>query len=72
MVAAAITQGSELTIRGVGINPTRCGIIDILKNMGASIEVVNNDGKDEPSADLIIKSAKLKGIKIGAKNFFLR
>ncbi|MEK7880276.1 MAG: 3-phosphoshikimate 1-carboxyvinyltransferase, partial [Deltaproteobacteria bacterium] len=62
---------SELTIRGVGINPTRCGIIDILKNMGASIEVVNNDGKDEPSADLIIKSAKLKGIKIGAEELLL-
>jgi len=67
MVAAAITQGSELTIRGVGVNPTRCGIINILKNMGASIEVVNNDGKDEPSADIVVKSAKLKGINIKAK-----
>ncbi|MFZ3072110.1 MAG: 3-phosphoshikimate 1-carboxyvinyltransferase, partial [Thermodesulfobacteriota bacterium] len=67
MVASAITQGSELTIRGVGINPTRCGIINILEKMGASIEVVNNDGKEEPSADIIVKTAKLKGVNIGAK-----
>lgn len=67
MVASAITKGSELTIRGVGINPTRCGIISILKKMGAGVEIANNDGKDEPSADIIVKSAKLKGINIEAK-----
>jgi len=70
MVAAAITPGSELTIRGVGVNPTRTGIIDALKAMGADIELfnINNDGP-EPVADIRVKSSALKGIEVGGELF---
>ena len=67
MVAAAITRGSEILIKNVCINPTRCGIIKILKRMGASIELQktgDNDDNDEPRADIRVESSKLRGIEI--------
>jgi len=64
MVAAMITKGSELRINNVGLNPTRTGIIDILEKMGASIEVVNQRVRKEPSGDLIVRTSDLKGIDI--------
>jgi len=68
MVAAAIAKDSQLTIEGVGINPTRTGIIDILRLMGADIRF-DNIAKDgiEPTADVIISSSQLKGIKVPHK-----
>lgn len=68
MIAALILRSSEITIKDLGMNPTRTGIIDILRNMGAGIEV-SNLKKDyfEPTADLIIKSGNLKGTNIGAE-----
>jgi 3-phosphoshikimate 1-carboxyvinyltransferase len=66
MVAAAIVPGSDLTLIAVGINPTRTGIIDILRRMGASIEVGNERMLGgEPVADLRVRGAKLSGITIG-------
>ncbi len=66
IVAATIVPGSELLIRGVGINPTRTGIIDIMLAMGASIELVEpRQLSGEPVADLLVRSARLKGIEIG-------
>ena len=41
MVAALITPGSELLIRNVGVNPTRTGVIDILRSMGGRIDLLN-------------------------------
>lgn len=66
MVAAAIAgKGSELTLNQVGMNPTRTGIIDILKLMGADI-TLSNESKvgDEPVADITVRSSDLKGINI--------
>jgi 3-phosphoshikimate 1-carboxyvinyltransferase len=66
MVAATIVPGSELLIRGVGVNPTRTGIIDILVAMGANIELLDRrQASGEPVADLLVRSARLKGIEIG-------
>ena len=66
IVAALIVPGSELLIRGVGVNPTRTGIIDILVAMGASIELVDSrEVSGEPVADLLVRSSRLKGIEIG-------
>jgi prephenate dehydrogenase/3-phosphoshikimate 1-carboxyvinyltransferase len=49
----------------VGINPTRTGVIDILKLMGADIRLENQrDAGGEPVADLVVKAAPLKGIEI--------
>ena len=68
LVAASIIPNSNLTLKNVGVNKTRTGIIDVLLNMGADIKVVHErmSGK-EPMADLIVKSAKLKGTSFGAE-----
>lgn len=65
IVAASIIPGSDILIRSVGINPTRTGIIHILKAMGADITVLNqrNFG-EELVADLHVRYAPLKGIEI--------
>ncbi|OLF38405.1 bifunctional prephenate dehydrogenase/3-phosphoshikimate 1-carboxyvinyltransferase [Psychrobacter sp. Cmf 22.2] len=64
-VAAAISQGSELTLTQVGINPTRTGIIDILKLMNADISLSNETHVGgEPVADITIRSSNLVGIEI--------
>jgi 3-phosphoshikimate 1-carboxyvinyltransferase len=66
LVAGLITPNSELLIRNVGINPTRSGIIDILQQMGGSIELIDErDVCGEPVADLLVKSSRLHGIEIG-------
>jgi|TARA_B110000211_G_scaffold233056_1_gene298256 3-phosphoshikimate 1-carboxyvinyltransferase len=66
LVAGSISPlGNELTLTHVGINPTRTGVIDILKLMGADITITNQcDVGGEPVADLIVRGAKLKGIDI--------
>ena len=65
LVGAAIAEGSNLMLEHVGINPTRIGVINILREMGANIEVLNErDAGGELVADLRIRSSKLKGIKI--------
>lgn len=65
MVAAAISKNSELTLTQVGINPTRTGIIDILKLMQADITLSNETHVGgEPVADITIRSSNLIGINI--------
>ncbi|MFT7673091.1 MAG: 3-phosphoshikimate 1-carboxyvinyltransferase [Gammaproteobacteria bacterium] len=65
IVAATLAQESEIKLNHVGINPTRTGIIEILRLMGANIGIDNQrDVGGEPVADLIIRSASLKGIQI--------
>ena len=65
MVGASIAEGSDLVLEHVGINPTRDGVIRILKAMGADIESSNErDVGGEPVADLRIRSAPLRGIDI--------
>ena len=68
LVAATIVPKSELLIRGVGVNPTRTGIMDILGRMGADIRVLNfSEASGEPVADLLVRSARLRGIEIGGE-----
>ena len=65
MAAAAVSKGSDLVIEHVGMNPTRTGVVDILKLMGANIELENfHEVGGEPVADVHIKYAPLKGINI--------
>ncbi len=65
LVAASIAEGSELLLEHVGINPTRTGVIDILKLMGADITLENpREVGGEPVADIRVRAAKLKGIDI--------
>ncbi|MFZ9037602.1 MAG: 3-phosphoshikimate 1-carboxyvinyltransferase [Gammaproteobacteria bacterium] len=65
MVAASIASDSDITLQHVGINPTRTGVIDILKLMGADIDIVNRQEiGGEPVADIRVRSAALSGIEI--------
>lgn len=65
MVAASIAKDSDITLQHVGINPTRVGVINILRQMGANIDMLNDrEVGGEPVADLRIRSAQLKGIQI--------
>jgi 3-phosphoshikimate 1-carboxyvinyltransferase len=68
LVAALITPGSELLIRQVGINPTRSGVIDILRQMGGDIELLDaRELSGEPVADLLVRGSSLRGIEIGGE-----
>lgn len=65
MVAASIAPGSDITLEHVGVNPTRTGVISILKLMGADIELSNpREVGGEPVADVRVRAAQLKGIDI--------
>lgn len=65
MVAAAIMPGSNLLLRHVGINPTRTGVIDILRLMGCEITLENErEVGGEPVADIRVQGGKLRGIQI--------
>lgn len=66
IVGATIVSGSDVTVRGVGLNPTRTGLIDVMNKMGADIQVLDqHDEAGEPVGDLRIRSAPLKGVTIG-------
>ncbi|MBO8154960.1 MAG: 3-phosphoshikimate 1-carboxyvinyltransferase [Bacillaceae bacterium] len=68
ITAAALVPDSELTIEHVGLNPTRTGIIDILKQMGASIETEMTDKiGDEPVGTVKVRGSRLKGITISGE-----
>ncbi|MEM6477068.1 MAG: 3-phosphoshikimate 1-carboxyvinyltransferase [Pseudomonadota bacterium] len=65
MVAALIVPGSELVIENVGLNPTRAGLIEALRQMGGSIEELNRrEVGGEPVADLKVAHSPLKGAEI--------
>ncbi len=65
MVAASIADGSDITLSHVGINPTRIGVINILRLMGGDITLFNERlAGGEPVADIRVRSADLKGIAI--------
>lgn len=68
IVAGLITPGSELTISGVGLNPTRTGLLDSLLEMGARIEIFNQrEQAGEPVGDLNIRHSKLKAVCISGE-----
>lgn len=66
IVLGAIMPDSEITIKNVGINPTRTGIIDVMKAMGADISVFNERTEGgEPTADMAVRTSSLHGTEIG-------
>jgi 3-phosphoshikimate 1-carboxyvinyltransferase len=68
LVAAAIHPDAELTLRGVGVNPTRRAVVDLLRAMGARIDERAerpDDGVGEPTADLTVRSSELRAIEMG-------
>ena len=70
LVAGAAHPDAELTLRGVGVNPTRRALIDLLRAMGADITEspgrdTPDDGVGEPVADLTVRSSPLESIELG-------
>lgn len=65
IVLGAILPASEITIKNVGVNPTRTGIIDVMKKMNADITLTNERiATGEKFADIVIRTSKLKGCTI--------
>ena len=65
LVGACIAEGSDVVLEHVGLNPTRTGVINILRAMGADIEVLDERAVGgEPVAELRVRSAPLRGIRI--------
>ncbi|MCX7680707.1 MAG: 3-phosphoshikimate 1-carboxyvinyltransferase [Anaerolineae bacterium] len=66
LVAALLVSGSEVTVEGVGVNPTRTGLLDVLREMGAEVAVSNARALGgEPVADLTARTSGLRGVEIG-------
>jgi 3-phosphoshikimate 1-carboxyvinyltransferase len=66
LVAAALVPGSELQIADVGLNPTRAGVLDILKMMGAAVEIRDlRDEAGEPVGTVGVRAGRLHGVTIG-------
>lgn len=64
LVAALLVPGSQVTIANVGLNATRAGLIDLLREMGGSIEIVNpREVGGEPVGDLIVAASPLHGVE---------
>lgn len=68
LVAGAVVPDSEVILKNVGLNPTRTGIIDVMKQMGTDLEIIHmHDDQFEPSGDIRIRTSSLKGTEIGGK-----
>jgi len=70
IVAAAAHPDADLLLTGVGVNPTRTGLIDALRSMGATIDILEERTVgEEPVADLRVRSARLEGTEVGGDMF---
>lgn len=67
MVAVAAANGAQLTIKNVGLNPTRTGIIGVLQRMGAQLDCVVEQTEGEPRGKIIIRGGELQGTVIEGK-----
>jgi 3-phosphoshikimate 1-carboxyvinyltransferase len=68
IVAGLITPGSQITLRQVGLNPTRTGLLDTLREMGARLELANlGEQAGEPVGDLTIRYSPLHGVRVGGE-----
>jgi 3-phosphoshikimate 1-carboxyvinyltransferase len=69
LVAALVVPGSEVSVRGVGLNPSRTGLLDALRAMGAELEVeaTGDAAAGEPSGTIRARSQTLRGARIGGE-----
>ncbi|HIP95584.1 MAG TPA: 3-phosphoshikimate 1-carboxyvinyltransferase [Anaerolineae bacterium] len=66
LVAAALVPGSEVTVEGVGVNPTRTGLLDVLRAMGADVMLHHErEQGSEPVADVTVRASDLRGVEVG-------
>jgi 3-phosphoshikimate 1-carboxyvinyltransferase len=65
LAAAAVVQGSVVTVQGVGLNPTRIGFLNVLSRMGANVQIANVQTiAGEPIGDVTVSSSALQGVRI--------
>lgn len=69
LVAACLVPGSEVLLQGVGLNPTRVGLLHVLRQMGASVEVQMDEGLNagEPVGNLLVRWSVLHGVEVGGE-----
>ncbi|MFQ5846454.1 MAG: 3-phosphoshikimate 1-carboxyvinyltransferase [Candidatus Methylomirabilales bacterium] len=66
LVAGLILPDSDLTLEGVGFNPTRTGLVEVLRAMGGAVQVLpHGESAGEPRANLHVRSGPLRGVRIG-------
>ncbi|HET7770055.1 MAG TPA: 3-phosphoshikimate 1-carboxyvinyltransferase, partial [Chloroflexota bacterium] len=66
LVAGCVHPSARVVVRNVGVNPSRTGILDVLREMGGKISVVNERlAGGEPVADIIAESSELRGVDVG-------
>jgi 3-phosphoshikimate 1-carboxyvinyltransferase len=66
LVAALLVSGGDLYLESIGVNPTRTGLLDVLRGMGAEVAWLNQaEQGGEPLADLLVRSGELRGIEVG-------
>ena len=67
LCGALMVPGSDLVLRNVGINPTRSGLLDVVRAMGGDVEILSESsaGDAEPAADLRVRASRLRGTVIG-------
>jgi 3-phosphoshikimate 1-carboxyvinyltransferase len=64
-VAAAMAPGSEVVVEGVGVNPTRTGLLDVLRKMGVNVIIENlREEGNEPVADVTVHTSELRGVEV--------
>ncbi|HKL22585.1 MAG TPA: hypothetical protein VJ904_12315, partial [Tichowtungia sp.] len=63
--AAAARPGAALTVRGVGLNPRRTALLDVLRRMGAQIETELTEEQGDPIGNILVRGAQLSGTEIG-------
>lgn len=65
LVAGAITKGSRIVLENVGVNETRDGILEVLQNMGAQMDIaINDENAAEPTATITVETSELTGTAI--------
>jgi len=67
LVAGSLVPGSEIVLRNVGLNPTRTGVIDALRAMGADLEIERTHEAPEPRGDIVVRHAPLRGTTIAGE-----
>ena len=68
LVLGVLHPAAEIRVRDVGLNPSRTGLLTILKRMGANVELENSrDVAGEPVADMLVRSSQLHGIRVGGE-----
>jgi 3-phosphoshikimate 1-carboxyvinyltransferase len=67
LALACLVPDSQLMIRGVGVNPTRTGLLDVLQEMGASVRLNEQAEEGEPMATLRASTSRLRGASVGGR-----